>query len=406
MDFDGDDPLDFEEEMVWEPIPISDEEYQLAVEIIQRRAHQIAEVNWHTLLPIPRNSGFFPADTTIMGVPYSSVKEMDKFVGQEVSFYTFLSAVRNPRSVLYTEDVGEYPYKGTNCAAYYGTVCSMTVNYVLGLGAPYQSGMYADLPFIEKVKQQDPYGAKIGDILWKKGHVVLVEDIVYNDDGTISSVYILESMGSFTKIKRYSLSSFSKRWENSSWVLYRYLDFGRILLQEDIPFLSSTDSENYVITNISDICCNRGDRACYREGEDVFLNVFHQISGNIDLYKDGQFFASHVYKGSDVLLSKLTAGKYEARFLESSTSFEIINTSVSAQKANDGIRVFFNSANGIPEYVVLCDIDGTRNRIHMITDSEKLAGRLWLHSDFRSINVKLFFRGEYGRVSNTPILIR
>lgn len=100
---------------------------------MRKRAHQIADVFWTSLGNIPNLSGFFPSGGTFSGIPYSSVKELDKNVGQEVSFYTFLSAVANPRSVLYTERVCNNPYKGVNCATYYGSVCSMTVNYALGL---------------------------------------------------------------------------------------------------------------------------------------------------------------------------------------------------------------------------------------------------------------------------------
>lgn len=241
------------------------------------------------------------------------MKELDKFVGHEVSFYTFLTAVQNPKSVLYTEHVGNVPYNGINCAAYYGTVCSMSVNYALGLDYPFQSNMYSDLPFFEKVKQQDPYGAKIGDVLGRSGHVVLIEDIKYNNDGTISSVYILESLDSYTKIKRYSLDSFVKRWETSSWVLYRYLDFGRVIRQEEYPFLSSVSLDNYSVEYESAICAQRGDKSCYRQGEQVVINVLSPCSREFKLFRNGQVFSEGSFHDDEIVFNDLPYGLYEVR---------------------------------------------------------------------------------------------
>ena len=98
-----------------------------------RRADQITKLCWTPLAQVPTQGGYFNQGRTVKGVPYSSVKEMEKFVGQYVSFYTFMTAVSNPKSVLYTENVKEPPYHGTNCSTFYGTVCSIAVNYVLGL---------------------------------------------------------------------------------------------------------------------------------------------------------------------------------------------------------------------------------------------------------------------------------
>lgn len=386
-------------------IPASDNDP--AIEAIKRRAHQIAEVQWYTLSQVPRNTGFFPANTVIEGIPYSSVKELDKFVGHDVSFYTFLTATQNPKSVLYTEDVGESPYHGVNCAAYYGTVCSMAVNYALGLDAPFESGMYADLPFIEKVEKQDPSSVKVGDILWKKGHVVMVEDVTYHKDNSISSVAILESSGSFTRIKNYSFSSFSKRWRQSSWVLYRYMDFERILKQDDIPFLSSISVDNFSSRTRLVVCPSRGDRACYREGEDVVLNILGPCEGDIIVSQNDQEICRFIRPVDDIVLPSLEAGMYNVVANERlACSFEVVQTDVNASRALSGIVVDFSSSNGLPESVVFCTRTGSRKHIHLITDEERSIGQLSFDTLFSGSYVKVVFRGEYGRVTNNPIYIK
>ena len=352
----------------------------------------------------------FPSDSTYYGIPYSSVKEKDKFVGHEVSFYTFLTAAQNPRSVLYSENVGRSPYQGVNCATYYGTVCSMTVNYVLGLDAPYQSNMYPDLPFIEMVKQQDTDGVRIGDILGRSGHVVLIEDIKYNADGSIASIYILESLGSDTKIKRYTPATLMKRWVDSAWTLYRYLDFGRIAQQEQYPFLSSLDPDNYSVDFSGMICTSRGDRVSYREGENVVLNLLRPFRGEVQILRNGQMYQTASFQSDDFVLTGLPSGSYEAVVVDgdvvSSTFFEVIGTSVNVRQSKKGMWVSFNSANGVPEYVSLCSSTGSRLRIHVITDAERASGELWLASVSHDDYVKVFFRGDYGRISNDPIRLK
>lgn len=391
----------------WHPIPIGPEEYSLAVETIQRRAHQISEVKWHTLGAVPKNERFFPKNMTVSGIPYSSVKELDKFVGHEVSFYTFLTAAKNPKSVLYTENVGLYPYNGENCATFYGTVCSMTVNYALGLNAPFDTSMYELLPFIERVSEQTPTSIKIGDILWKKGHVVLVEDIVYAGDGTIEKVFILESIGSYARIKDYTFQDFVARWESSSWVLYRYLDFGRVLLQEDIAFLSSTSIDNYSVDFDPQICTSRGDRACYREGDDILINILSSYDGTVSILKDGVVCFTRNSDEKDFILSNLAPGQYSVELTDAidkpSTCFEIIETKVDVQRTDDGVIVKFGSLNGYPENVVLCTSTGGRTRIHILTASERDSGSVRLRTRVGCDYLKVFFRGEYGRVSNAPI---
>lgn len=142
------------------------------------RAQRISQISWTPLRSIPNNSGYFPAGVTIKGIPYSSVKEIDKFVGLDVSFVTFMTALHNPRSVLYTENISKPPYKGSNCATYYGTVCSSTVDYALGLRVPYSTSMIETIPLFKKSIQQAPEFIQLGDLLLSKGHVVMVYDII------------------------------------------------------------------------------------------------------------------------------------------------------------------------------------------------------------------------------------
>ena len=91
---------------------------------VLRRAYLMASMERTPLRPVPKRGGcFYDSDVTVTGAPYSSVKEINTYLFQDVSYHTFMSAVHNPMSVLYTEIISLSTYHGTNCATYYGAVC-------------------------------------------------------------------------------------------------------------------------------------------------------------------------------------------------------------------------------------------------------------------------------------------
>ena len=105
------------------------------------RAQQLAKLRWTPVKPLPAivSSGipdvaplpvFLPAHKPQTGANYAAVGfTNEKYVGTNVSIETFMTALANPNSVLYTR-----PQHGKSklAAAYYGTVCSEFASYVLG----------------------------------------------------------------------------------------------------------------------------------------------------------------------------------------------------------------------------------------------------------------------------------
>lgn len=377
---------------------------------MRKRAHQIADVSWTPLGNIPNLSGFFSCGGTISGIPYSSVKELDKNVGQEVSFYTFLSAVANPRSVLYTERVNIPPYKGLNCATYYGSVCSMTVNYALGLDRPYESKMFGTLPFIKRVTEQTFSSARAGDIVWRNGHVLMIIDVDRNEHDEVMRIEILENAGNCAFIKTYTLKEFESRWEGIGWVLYRYVGLSH-LADETGLYLGVEDQNLSEINFNTDLSLNRGDHVTYREGETVIVNILSSDYSALELYKDGELLYTKKYTGTpDVEYAGLSYGKYQARLVNDTkysnpVSFEVLQTDVSVNRGGDYMTISFSSSNSIPEYVVFCNEIGSRFFISDISSEEKWKRCKIVKLEYPTDNiyVKVIFKGHYGRVSNAII---
>lgn len=90
-----------------------------------------------------------------------------------------MTAVYNPMSVVYTEDINQPPYHGTNCAPYYGDVCSSSVMWALGVVIPYYTSQIVNLPDMIQNKYQVIDSLKICDVIWKPGHVQMVYDMEY-----------------------------------------------------------------------------------------------------------------------------------------------------------------------------------------------------------------------------------
>lgn len=386
--------------------PVVPEDHPALV-CMRNKAHQMADIEWTPLKDIPGLTRPIPAGVLRTGIPYSSVKEKDKFIGQEVSFYTFMTALHNPRSVLYTEDVKEFPYFGVNCGPYYGTVCSGVVNYALGIDRPYESSMYENVPYIAKVKNQASEAICSGDILWSPGHVVLVINIKKNDEGKPVSFTILESYGR-TSIKELSLASFEKRWETVGWVAYRNMRLAKNMQYEPIPYVYNDGDECAPATYNKDLCPSRGDQVTYVEGEDVIINVFSKKFKTLEVYRDGIMIQTIPIDSEDITLHALASGAYNAHLRNGNSvtedvHFEIINEKTSVSRHGSEYLVSFGSSNGVPVYLVVCSRSGARNKIVDISKYDISAGGLLLQGDLSGLYLKVFYQGMYGRVSNEPI---
>ena len=187
-------------------------------------------------------------------------------------------------------------------------------------------------------------------------------------------------------------------------MLYRYLDIERALKQDEIPFLSSLSQDNYSINYESAVCPSRGDRACYREGETVVLNMLKHCNGDLIVKQDGREITRYDRPVNDIILSSLQAGMYEVMADgQFACSFEVLQTDVTVNKVSDGLVVGFSSSNGLPESVIFCTITGARKLIYLISDEERSIGNILFDPMYGGLYVKVVFRGEYGRVTNSPI---
>ena len=146
----------------------------------------------------------------------------------------------------------------------------------------------------------------------------------------------------------------------------------------------------------------------------------------MQLYKDDSLLETYNIDASVHRLSlgqSLAAGKYKARLANGTTYsdytyFEVIQTNVTYENIGDDIKkVTFASSNGTPMYVRCSGIDGAPMCLYPLTADDIANG--YCEVNFKSliqkqynnlstytgsIYCKVTFKGDYGRVTNDPIL--
>lgn len=373
---------------------------------VLERAYQMATLMWTPVNPIPMTGGgYYPQGKVVTGVPYSSVKEINTYLFQDVSYHTFMTAVHNPKSVLYTKNISQDPYHGKNCAPYYGSVCSSSVMYALGIDTPYYANQMIKLPFMEKLEYQVVDSLKICDVIWKSGHVQMVYNIEHRAD-SLYRISMFESSGKSAHITKYTREQFIKMWKSGKYVGYRYMNLR--YSDEPVEF-----RELDPIAYNDDLCPSKGDKSVYRTTDTVTVNIFNPTYNKIVLTNVAS--SAEVFediKGEDHQYYDLPPGVYfvhlqgeENRSAE--VSFEIVETNVSYSNADsdDQLRIFFHSS-AEPVYATLCDNVGGSLFYFRITPDDWDRGYIVVPRSIKSeYYCKIVFKGEYGRIINEPIRV-
>lgn len=388
-----------------------------------KKAHQMADL---PIVPVANfkanKNAVYEAGKKYKGVIYSSVKETNTFVGQDVSIYTFMTALHNPRSVLYTERLDVAPYHGKNCRAYYGTVCSGLINYALGFKITQRSADILVEDYFKLIDDQSAQGIRLADLVCRNGHPGLITDIEKDSNNKIIKIEICTARAAgCRRIVFNSEEKFNKWLKKGNLQLYRYTN-----LHENTSYIPYTEfvaveGERLKSFKYNDnICANKGDKSCYVTGENVVLNVFGG-GDKIEIYKGSTLFKEIAIdrKDTNVVLEKYPYGDYQARVVNGSkksdyTKWKIVDVNVSLDKENG--RICFSSANATPVYYEFCSISGGRpsnkNRIYAAELSEKdkqngyVSVRVPLQPTKKKPDcpyVKVHFECDYGMVINKPI---
>ena len=211
-----------------------------------------------------------------VGIPYSSARLANKFVGIDVTFDAFFTAVQNPTSVLYQRNNGDFYDPDYHCLIgntflCYGTVCSAFADYAYDLPihrCTYEWGYSQE--FYE-VLDGTVDCLQLGDSLLINradgtvgGHVSVVTGIGRDEQGKVRQVQISEGTEPCARSTWFTAEEFSRTLLTGGGTnrvfRYRYLDSVR----PPEPLLSRSKGE---------LMLNYGDYSGYLEGETIEINI-------------------------------------------------------------------------------------------------------------------------------------
>ncbi len=385
------------------------------VENVLKRAKQMELLSWCPVQPMPRTvkytvekdytkwpKGKWEAWRPVVGLPYSSTRFHEKFIGFNISFETFMTALENPKSVLYTKDLTG---QGPRMSSFYGCVCSVFVGYCYHFKFRRICSRWHTYPdMIEK--PQDVQQIELGDCLLSPEHIVLVTDIERDENEKITAIEITESV--FPKIERtrFPADYFSKYW----FPKYRPFSYKEIA---DVPYTPSPyvhlpgDPELPVPVANQTLLPDFGNKANYLLNEPVELNVMEEGWRFVVIReKGGEVIRRLTIDKPDVYSVNLKKpGRYEA-FCENETGisekveFNIVDINAVCQADGNHLTVQFeNSAISPAESATVCTMLPVYKTIQNFDLSEDKKDRYTF--TVRDLPpgkyvAKIFARNEYG----------
>ena len=278
-------------ELIFSDIPDSP-----GMENALRRARQLAELKWTPVQPFPAivKTGakegpaftpvFLPAWRPQTGMNYSGARFDEKYLGLNVSIETFMTALSNPESVLYTHSLhGRTPL----AAAFYGTVCSEFASYVMDIPLHIDCQQW---PFLDGIEQIDPEpleNLKLCDILNERTrHTAVITGIRRDVEGKIVDITVTESTPPNIQSKVFTPKEFTEYWLKNNYEILRYKKIDGVTYQANPWVRLEGDPELPKPQPNPTLMPDYGDKANYILGEKIYISVHEPRYDAVEVYVD------------------------------------------------------------------------------------------------------------------------
>lgn len=257
-------------------------------EAVLFRSRQLTEFAWTPLGDIPvfsKETGKTKlcAGTPQKGMLYSSTEPTDKFIGENISFETWLSIIGNPDSALYHKDLNGH----NNSWAYFGIVCNGFVRYAMNIRRRYSTKRWPEIPGMRRIAREGEYSAqdiRLCDILHANGngrnHVALITDVLRDESGQIQQIEVSEAVRPTCVRKQYSLEKYFEEFKLFALWRYDYVD------AVPMPDAYQDRCLEGGVPSLPAIAVDYGNRSNYRTVEEVVISVFAQ-GESLEICKNG-----------------------------------------------------------------------------------------------------------------------
>lgn len=326
-----------------------------------KRARQLVELRWTPVDEFPcsysigtpgghlRQDAFFPKWRPRRGMVYSSVRKYERFVGYHISIETFMTALANPNSVLYTRSQHG---AGKNMSSFYGNVCSCFVSYAVDL--PYQVSCrdWLKVPGVEELHVTDLNELQLCDIAVSPGHIVIITDILRDAEGNIHKIVISESTPPQCVTNDYTPEEFRNYYLGRNYKLLRYDGIDRVGYTPS-PYVHLDGDPETEPEKFPSLMTDFGNKANYlKDLEPVELSIFEEEWDTVQVIgPDGNIREYPVSEGKVTVASE-EVGYYTACCIcGEKCSHKVewcvvdveVRTEKEVYKAAEPIRIFFRN---------------------------------------------------------------
>lgn len=312
------------------------------------RAYQMSKIRYTTMNTLPMHEGGSwevtpvdkPAGSEVEGVVYSSMRETMASVPQATSFHTYMTALLNPNSYIYTKYYKGHAESGTdyNSRCFYGAVCSTLVAYCYGIeNAMPTTIAFNTYPGFNALAQeyQNVHSLKLGDAFNHGGdHIVIVTDIIRNYRGRIKSIEITEAAKPLCKSTYYTPDKIQTDYFDKGYLVYRY-EYIDSVPYTPSPWVHVDDTETAQPTYSEQLSPRMGDKANWKYGEPIEIDVMDATgyTGYSVTNRDtNSVITGSIPVNNVITLSNLAAGRYTCTLTGGSTAatpvyFNVLQTS-------------------------------------------------------------------------------
>lgn len=288
-----------------------------------RRARQLAQLRWTPVCPFPAGiktecdgkkevcNIFLPAWRPQIGANYSASRFDEKYVGFNVSIETYMTALSNPNSVLYSRSLhGKAPLS----SAYYGTVCSEFVSYVMDLPFHIDCQQWPFLDGVEKVNTDPLENLRLCDILNEATHhTAVITGIDRDDSGKIVQITVTESTLPNIQSRTYTCKEFTEYWLKNNYEVLRYRKLDEITYSP-CPWVYVPGDPQLCEPALNAVLMpDYGNRANYFKGECVRISVFDSAFTQVELLPENGSAEYYTVEKGMVELHQKEVGFYQAR---------------------------------------------------------------------------------------------
>ncbi|MBR2937914.1 MAG: hypothetical protein IKB80_05440 [Oscillospiraceae bacterium] len=375
-----------------------------------KRARQMSDVLWQPVKPFPKlMSGKlttdFSAEFPMVGLPYSSARLGETFIGVNIPFEGFFTAARDENSIVYTKD----RRNDGNAAAWYGSVCSVFVGHTLNLPTRAACKNWPKVPGMQLVQPCAVESLKLGDMLLNDGHIVIVTGIDRTADGKIYQVEISESTPPACRRKLWRADEVDTYFlQAAKCAIYRY-DY-----IAETPYTpcayTPLAGEDLTVNKNDDLFMLLGDRVNCNLGQALTFRIKTAGWKNLQLRLVNKIVASLPLSGEEqfVTYTPGDCGDYTAVCAKDGTTskaaeFTVVNSRVTTEKSTYApgetisVTACDDSGAKATSFALVVSSTGDTVLIRNLDQMEQETGKFTLTCDVPGVyHLRVFFRNQNG----------